>query len=448
MELDRRTRRRLRLHNLLLPLLMIGVAAMAAWVSLETARRFDLSASGRHSLSAASIAVLAQLDGEVTVTAFASRRRELRESVQRFLSPWQAHKPDVRLEFVDPATAPEQVRERGISRDGQLLLRHGGREEMLDAATEQAMANTLQRLARSTEHWLAFLQGHGERAPDGEANFDLRTWAQALQARGFRVQGINLAETGVVPDNTSVLVIAGPRVRLLANEVQAIVDFLDAGGRLLWLRDPDSPVTGLAPLAAALGIEWVPGTIVDPAAHGYGLDNPALVVVTGYPQHPITEGLRYATLFPLAGTVAATGGADWTRAAVLRSGDRAWHETGSLDDAVTFDADADYPGPLSIGLALSREHAGEEQRAMVIADGDFLSNRFIGNSGNLDLGLRIANWLVRDDSFISVPAGDRGDRRLAWTEATGIGVFVFLLLVLPLGLAAAGILRWLRRRRA
>jgi len=440
--------RRLRLNNLLLPVLLVLAAALAAALSLRYDHHIDLTRAGRHTLAEASLAVLDQLEGPVRVTAFASRRRQLRDAVQRFMAPWQRHKPDIELEFIDPDAAPERVRAEGISRDGAMIVRYGGREERLSAPTEQAMANLLQRLAREQQRWLAFVTGHGERAPHGEANFDLGRWVAHLEERGFGARALNLAETGAIPDNTAAVVLAGPRVALLEAEIRLLVEHVEGGGRLLWLRDPDSPQTGLAPLAAALGIEWVPGTVVDPRSKALGLDNPALIAVTGYPEHAITEGLRYVTLFPIAGTLAATGRGGWRHEGLLRTGDEAWNETGSLEGTVDYDPGEDHGGPLALALALRRtREAGPEQRAVVAGDGDFLSNSFIGNGGNLDLGLRIVNWLVADDAFIRLPARDPTDRQLAWPRATGIAVFFALLVVLPATLAGAGLWRWMRRRR-
>ena len=59
-------------------------------------------------------------------------------------------------------------------------------------------------------------------------------------------------------------------------------------------------------------------------------------------------------------------------------------------------------GPLDLGFALSRlspRPDRREQRAVVIGDGDFLSNRFLGNGGNRELGQRVFNWLLAATTF-------------------------------------------------
>src|SRR5690606_22667351 len=97
--------------------------------------------------------------------------------------------------------------------------------------------------------------------------------------------------------------------------------------------------------------------------------------------------------------------------------------------------------------AVPGSSTGAVQRAAVIADGDFLSNAYIANTGNLELGLRLINWLSHDDEFIAIPARTAGDRELRM-NGTLLGVLgIVFLLVLPLVLLLAGVATWWRRSR-
>ena len=88
-----------------------------------------------------------------------------------------------------------------------------------------------------------------------------------------------------------------------------------------------------------------------------------------------------------------------------------------------------------------------QQRVVVIGDGDFLSNGFLGMGGNLQLGMNIFNWLSSDDAFISIPVKTAPDISLQFTN-TDISVVGFgFLLILPLVLLGSGVVIWVRRRR-
>jgi ABC-type uncharacterized transport system involved in gliding motility auxiliary subunit len=136
--------------------------------------------------------------------------------------------------------------------------------------------------------------------------------------------------------------------------------------------------------------------------------------------------------------------------AILETDERAWSETATLEGNVGFDAGADFPGPHRIGVALERDRGENQpaQRVVVIGDGDFLANQYIGNGGNLDLGLRLVEWLAQDDQLISVPPVRAFDTQLEFTRWQII-VFGFGFLVALPGLFVLNALAiWRRRNRA
>jgi ABC-type uncharacterized transport system involved in gliding motility auxiliary subunit len=458
MRVTRKSRLRVRLENLAFVALFLGVVALLAFLSTRYHLQLDWTAGGRNTLSEASQALLGRLEGPITVTAYATGDPILRDRIQDLVDRYRRQKADIALGFVDPATAPDRVRELAITVDGELLIEYRGRREHVESHTEQAFTNALQRVARGGERRLVFLTGHGERDPRGRANHDLGDWGQQLERRGLQVESLNLAETREVPAATTVLVIAGPRVGLLPGETELVRGYLARGGSLLWLADPGG-LQGLDALAEDLGVEFRPGTIVDPTTQHFAIDNPAMALVTRYPPHESTEGFDMITVFPLAAPVAARDGAAWEARPLLTTSPNAWAETGELRGEVAFDPGNDLQGPLEIGVALSRPRPGEgaastppdaagpAQRVVVIGDGDFLSNAYLGNGGNLDLGMSLASWLASDDVLIAVPTKTAPDLSLALSETAILVIGFGFLLVLPLGLAAAGVAIWYRRRK-
>jgi ABC-type uncharacterized transport system involved in gliding motility auxiliary subunit len=453
MEVNRRTRLLAQAQAWIAIALLVGVAALVAWLSVRHAVTFDLTATGRHTLSQASLRTLGLLEGPVQITAYARDEAELRRRISSLVAQYRRHKADLTMRFVDPDAYPDLVRDRGITRNGELVLSYGERAEHLSRYTEQAFTNALLTLARGTERFVVFLDGHGERKPQGEANHDYGEFGKALERRGYRLQRFNAASTAVVPDNTALLVIASARLDPLPGELAQLRQYLERGGNLLWLAEPGVELPGMSALAAELGVRFAPGTLVDPATQLYGIDHPAILVVTSYPEHPATAGFTYATVFPQMRAIEVEAMPDWESAPLIASGEHSWSETGALEGQVGFDEGADVEGPLTLGVSLLRDITRDDakasqQRLVVLGDGDFLSNTYLGNSGNLDLGLRLVSWLARDEALLDIPARTAPDRTLELSKPVAITIAIGFLFVAPGLLFAAGVLIRYRRWRA
>lgn len=440
----------LRLANIVFVLLFLIAVGLLQWLSRAYSLRFDFTGTARHSLSEASIAAADRLAGPVKITAFASQRGESRARIRELLSRYQRHKADIELNFIDPDESPDKVRAAGVQHDGELFIEHADAKERLAPPAkldEETFTNTLTRLGHRGERWVVFLTGHGERSPDRPANFDLSTWAGELKKRGFQTRTLSLAESARIPENASMFVIAGPRTRLLPGEIKAIQNYLAQGGNLLWLADP-GPQHGLDTIAESLGVEILPGVVVDQTSQNI-TGNAAAIVIAAYGPHPVVRDFLDVTLFPQSGALSLNAPKGWQGATLLDTRESAWLETGSLDAKIEFDKGKDKRGPLTLGVTLTRtpEQGKKEQRVAVIADGDFLSNAFVPNGGNLDLGLSLVNWLSRDDAYVSVPVRAAQDRRLDLSRGAQfalVGVFLF---GLPLTLIGGGVAVWWRRRK-
>ena len=460
MKITANSRSQSRINSIVMLLLILCLTGLLAWLSVRYQTQMDWTQNGRHTLSHASLEVLNHIDGPVDITAYARENASLRQAVEKIVGRYQRLKPDIKLHFVNPDTVPDEVRSAGISVNGEMLLRYQGRTEHVKTGTEEEFTNALQRLARGSEHWLAFVEGHGERNPFGKANHDLSIWTTQLESRGFKIQPLNLAEVQLIPSNTKVLVIASPTIDLLPGEIAIIVEYLLRGGNILWLADPGS-LHGLESLADQLSIEFPSGVVIDFAGSLIGIDDPTIVLNTPrlYPDHAVTRDFNYTTFFPTTASINVKDGAQWNTSSLLISADHTWLETGVLEGEVEYNKDSDLIGPLEIGISLEREleraiesESGEasatvQQRIIVIGDGDFLSNTYVGNSGNLDLGIRLINWLSNDDDFISIPIKTVNDAHLELSLlASGIIAFGFIL-VLPLLFLGTGLTIWWRRKK-
>ena len=460
MKITSQPRLQSRLNSLVTLLLIVCLTILLAWLSVRYQTQMDWTQSGRHTLSHASQEVLDRMDGPVEITAYAREDAALRQAIEKVVGRYQRLKTDITLHFVNPDAVPDEVRNAGVSVNGELLVRYQGRTAHVKTGTEEEFTNALQRLVRGSEHWLAFLEGHGERDPYGTANHDLKLWASQLASRGFKIQPLNLATIQIIPSNTKALVIASPTVDLLPGEIALIVEYLLRGGNILWLADPGG-LHGLEPFADQLNIKISAGIVIDFSGSLVGIEDPTIVLNTPsmYPQHAITKTFNLTTFFPTTTSVLVEeqeeDQAPWIKSSLLVSGDHTWLETGVLEGEVEYNEGSDTLGPLDIGISLERtlddasddDSSSIQQRIIVVGDGDFLSNAYVGNSGNLDLGVRLINWLSSDDDFINIPVKTVNDAHLEFpVYATWIIGFGFIF-VLPLFFLGTGLTIWWRRKK-
>jgi ABC-type uncharacterized transport system involved in gliding motility auxiliary subunit len=451
MKVTRASRRQLQLQNLIFLIGLLTVAGLLGWLSTRYNIEADWTSSGRNSLSVDSRKLLEEMEGPVHITAFARQTPELREHIRDLIARYQRHKPDVELHFVNPDAEPERVRELGITLDGELLIAYNGRSEKIQDLSEQSLTNTLLRIARPSTRKVVFLAGHGERNPLGQANHDMGQFGKLLVDKGINVETLLLAERPAIPEDTSLLVIADPRTPLLSGEVKLINRYLKQGGNLLWLIEPGT-LSGLEPVAETLGVEPLPGVVVDPTTQLFGIENPAFAIIPDYPMHEITRGMEGTiTLFPQACAIDVTAPENWQAEPLLTTLDRAWTEIGPINGTIHFDQDSDERmGPLDIGYIFTREQSDEDratqQRVITICDSDFISNTYLGNAGNINLGLAIFNWLNHDDRFIAITARTASDVNLELGKLAQALIGFGFLFVLPLALLSAGFGIWWRRR--
>lgn len=451
--IDSRLRWQFRLQSSLFVVLFLAFMGLLAWLSQLNPLTIDLTANQRNSLSAETIRLLKSLQYPLEITIFISPINENRDVLERLFKRYQHQQPLVKYRSLNPDLTPDLLRQHDIRFDGETLIEYQGRSEKISKVSEAIVTNAIQRLVRQGERWLVFLQGHGERNPYSERNHDFSVFASRLASHGYTIENLTLTQTNSIPQNTDVLVIASPQVALLPGEIALIEEYLEHGGNLLWLADTEQTTDSMELISDRLTIEFLPGVIVDPNTQLLGLNRIDFALVANYPRHPITRDIDSLSLFPQAQALEFNGdGEFWQQRSFLLSSDASWNETGDMaGDLFNGDNDDETPGPLKIGITLTASHetdnnALSEQRIAIVGDADFLSNRYLGNGSNLELGLNLVNWLSHDDNLIAISPRAAPDTRLELSQTQQIIIGLGFLLILPLSLFGAGLTIWLKRR--
>lgn len=455
MEITKKSHNQIRFQNIIFIILFSSIIGLLAWLSHQYSFESDWTANNRNTLAPASIKLLEQIPAPVTITTFIPEGNLLsnRQYIQKLVEKYKKYKADITLEIMNPDIAPDKVRQMKVTNYGEVVVEYLGRNEHINQLTEKTLSNTLQRLLRQGERKLLYVSGHGERKPYGQANFDWKNFSEKLKSKGISSEILKLHETPDIPQ-ADAIVIASPQVNFLPGEVKLLMNYVKQGGNLLWVQEPGKSMYGLKPLADLLGISFYPGTIVDPTTQIMNVKDPTFALITSYPAHAITRDFQYMSIFPkAAGIIHAAVKPQWHATPFLKTVARSWSETSILKGTIDYNQDSDIIGPLTIGLALERkdekEQAGSKnQRIVILGDGDFLSNTYLGNQGNLNIGSNIINWISNDDNLIDIPDSSSPDSQITITNLGGALIGLFFLIVLPLALLISGVLIWFKRRSA
>ena len=465
--------------------LALGILVAANYILSRQNVRWDLTAAQQYSLSDQTRRVLEELDAPISVLVFA-REAEFPGFRDR-LDEYAYVSSQVNVEYIDVDRSPVRARQYEVQAYGTIVFDYEGRIERTTSNSEQELTNALIKAVEGEERTVYFVQGHGERDPEGDDRDGYRAVRDALGRDNFRVESVVLAQTGEVPADATVMVVAGPSTDLLPAEADLLRDYLEGGGKLLLMLDPpdtedDPPQSNLTALAGEWGIELGTDVVVDASGVGQLLGTDASVPVAAtYPPHAITDGFNLLTAFPLARSVRpATGGVSGrTGVVVVETGARSWAEADLNQLAtgeVTLDEDAgDVPGPVPIATVVSQtidepepapddedadgaadSNAGDteadddepplEARLAVFGDSDFASNSAVGIQGNRDLALNTINWLAQQENLIAIRPREPEDRRITLTADQQARVYWLSLLLLPGFIAGAGIYTWWGRR--
>ncbi|TXI20682.1 MAG: ABC transporter [Nitrosomonas sp.] len=438
------------MHNSAFFVLLLLLVILLGYLAAQYRVQWDISQNARNSLSEASKDILQKLHGPVHVTAYATLQDveagDIRKIISNFIALYQRLKPDLSLTFVDPSEQPKLTQEAGIQMNGELVILFNGRREHVTVINEQAFSNALMRLVRAKDKLVVALSGHGERKLDGNANYDLGEFGKQLRGNGLINQSLNLVTDQEVPTNASTLVIASPQVDLLPGEVDKLLDYIDRGGNLLWLVDQES-LRGLLPLAEKLHLTLTPGVVVDPQAQQ--LKAPITFALgTNYGQHAITDNFDYITVFPFARQITINENTEWQAISLVEAAPQGWVENGELDGEIIYDQAVDVAGPIGIAAALTRNIEDREQRIVVVGNGHFLANSYLGNGSNLDFGINLINWLTGDEELIVIQPRATLDSSLIFSEFELTLMVVIFLILLPMLFLVSGLaIWWLRRRK-
>lgn len=438
-------------NTVVMSLAFIGILALINVLSNRYDQRLDLTQNHLYTLSPLSIQVVHELKQPVQVYAFYKQGQTGQAELEDLLKLYASQSNGkITYQFDDPDLKPGLARQYNIQTAPSVVLVSGNKQQILTGFDEGAITSGLLKLTRDKPQVAYYLTGHGELDFASTAANGASTVKDALQADNYAVKSLNLAASGKVPADAAVLIVAAPTSPLLPQEVTALEQYLDNGGKALFLTDKRERAI-LEPIAERYGVQIGNGVVVD-TAQNLNYDPLTPVISPDHLQSsPITKDLPMLVL-PAATSVSPLKNApkDLQIQPLAQTTAQSWLETDAK--VVHYDPGVDPQGPLTVAVSVSKlpatgaKAASSGMRAVFIGDVIAATNNAVQVPGDKYLVTNSVNWLTANEDLIQIEAKTPTNRTMV-LSSTQLNLLLFgSTLILPLAVLAVGGVIWWNRR--
>ncbi len=488
--------------------LMIVIALMANYLAFRHYRRWDWTTEGLFTLSPRTHELLHGLTDDIDVYLVLSSGESNYQDVRELLERYRAESQHVVLHYVDPDREPSEyqmIAERfGLARamladgseaaDVALVIVNGDRQwkitrddlvsidfdptgsdgsARVDVRSEQAISGGLVEVTSGRATHVCITTGHGEWTLDHGGERDLGGLRDEMRRENLDIESIETRGRTTLPETCDATFVIGPVAAFTEEEATLLRRYVEGGGHLLLALDPvldggEIRSTGLESMLRELGIRADHTIVLEMDEHHLLPQQPSPTgpfLVASYGEHPITSAFAALDLPMVVNLVRSVRPADESEAVtLLSSSDNSFAETDTALLVQTMEPhrdDQDYPGPVSLGVALEvPEHVMDDSeegapaydthpgRLVVIGDSDFLASELIATREviNYELASAILGWLTARQALIEIPARRMTSRPVQLTESDVLDLGFRVLVLLPLASVFLGIAVWWNRR--
>lgn len=436
-------------------IIVLAALVMVNWLANRYNKTYDTTSNKRYTLSSETKKVVDGLKSDATITYI--DRASGFDTAKATLDRYKNLSPKIHINYVDLAKNPSLARSYGVRFPGTAYVEIGSRREEAKALTEEGITGAFLKDLKGTRN-VCFVTGSHEHQLDETGEGGLSRFKTLLERDNYQSQSVSLLTNTEVPKDCTVLVVAGPQDDYIPNEVTAIKNYVQSGGRAMFLLDPPLDFSrlhvaqndGLDKLLTDWGVTPQSDLVLEenPVGQLFGF-GPEVPLVTTYESQPIVADLKgAATGFPLSRSLEVKNGSKTTVDKLFSTTANAIATTKLNNNAVNPSDPSNKKGPFILGAAGSYNNGNPKApgRFVVIGSSGFLDNGTIGFQSNRDLAINAVNWLSSDEDLISIRPKEAEDRRLNATQSQMNTFFYVVLIAIPLMIIVTGTSIFLKRR--
>ncbi len=414
--------------------LVLGATVVVQALSFRHSARLDLTENKRFSLSPQTVQLLGGLKTEVNAVAFYRSDQPGKRVAEDLLKQYARYSNGkLTWKSVDPDREPGLARRYGVESYGTIVLETKAKSEKVLDAEEEKLTNGLVKVTREGKRVVYVVQGHGEAELGNTDRPGFSEAKSAMEKANYDVKPLVLARAGKVPDDSVVVILAGPRNDLFPPELEAIDAYLGRGGKVLAMANPFQN-EGLKKYLVKYGFQLDDDLVVEqnPIGRLFGIG----------PEVPIVQ------LFPLTRSITAlkTPPKGVNVQSLARTSPESWGETNRADlqRGVAQPDAQDLRGPLTVAAVATIDKA----RMVVYGTSNIAANQFLNIQGNRDFFLNTVSWLAEEEDQISIRPKDVKQTPVFMSSNQAQAVFLLPVVVLPALVLVGGIVAVVRRRAA
>lgn len=445
--------------------LVIGFVGFANYAGDQNNEKIDLRTYRSIQASDATVEMVRNLTEPVTVTLFFPPANDVAKSITPYFEDLAEVSDRLTIQRIDRDMQPKKAKEMRARKNGTVVITVGDKHETITLAVLPNKARSKlkkldgdfqKKLGKATrdQKIAYFVTGHGERSTSPRADdlAGLKVVKDILQQMNFKVKKLGPKDGlgNQVPDDATVVFLVGPTGPMLDAELAALVDYVQGGGALFVLVDPDTEFDPeLDALLEVLGV----AVNSDVLTHDRkffpfrgGRSDRTFLLTTRFSSHDSTTILtkissQVALFLDATGSLskregtppAAEGGPDVQF--TVRSVAGTWAD---LDEDLEFDKETEKKDVYQLVAAVElqpEQEGGQPGRAIVAADADMAGDVIMARSkGNRQWLHDAVRWLeddilligeVADIEDVPVQHTKEGESLWFWTTTFGVPLVIF-----------------------
>jgi ABC-2 type transport system permease protein len=455
-ELARSRRGRFGSLSVLVSAVVIGILVMVNVLASRGGQAADLTRAGLYTLSSKSVVVTHKLDSDLVVTGFfRPDQGDSKRQVQDLLGLYQQQNRHIKLQFEDPDQNAAHALNLGVTIAGSIVLQYKNKQPVvlnLASQTESDVTGAILRLEANRTPTICWATGDGERdLKDTDQANGYSAAADLLKTSNYQTQDLLLSQQAI-PPSCDVVAVVGVRRPLSAGSVSTLQAFVNGGGKLLFAFDPwpaDPNIrSSVNEVLKPYGVSYSGGLVVEGDAAHQAANNPTTPVAFDFGASPIAKDLARKFVFFVEPTSLVGAPTGFDSVNVVTTTDKAYEipQPRTTQDRQPGDKN----GPFVLMQTLEQSGGGTRKaRVVLLGTSAIAENRALppnASGANPDIFLSTLDWLSQQDDLIGISPKPANAVPLSLTDQQlRLNYFVTLVL-LPLLIAALGVLVFVRRR--